>query len=188
MSKSAPPDIDSSITTVRGQRVILDADLAHVYGVSTKVLNQAVKRNSEKFPGDFLFQLTTAEATEPTYLRSQIVTSNSVRGGRRYLPYAFTEHGAIMAANVLNSVRAVQMSVFVVRAFVKMRETVAANAAILKRLAEIDKTLLAHDVALRDVFQKLRPLLAPPAQPPKPEIGFHVKEEALPYRVKRKTC
>ena len=99
---------------------------------------------------------------------------------------AFTEHGAIMAANILNSPRAVDMSVFVVRAFVKMREHVAANVAILKRLAEIDKTLLIHDTALREVFQKLRPLLEPPPAPPKPEIGFHVKEDAAPYRVKRK--
>ena len=119
-------------------------------------------------------------------MKSQIATSSSTHGGRRKLPYAFTEHGAIMAANVLNSPRAVDMSVFVVRAFVKMREHVAANSAILKRLAEIDKTLLIHDTALREVFQKLRPLLEPPPAPPKPEIGFHVKEDPVPYRVKRK--
>jgi hypothetical protein len=91
-----------------------------------------------------------------------------------------------MAANILNSPRAVAMSVYVIRAFVKMREHLAANAAILKRLAEIDKTLLVHDAALRDVYQKLRPLLEPPPVPPKPQIGFHVKEDAVPYRVKRK--
>jgi hypothetical protein len=99
---------------------------------------------------------------------------------------AFTEHGALMAANVLNSPRAVTMSVYIIRAFVKMREDLAANAAILKRLAEIDKTLLVHDSALRDIYQRLRPLLEPPPAPPKPEIGFHVKEDSLPYRTKRR--
>jgi hypothetical protein len=98
----------------------------------------------------------------------------------------FTEHGALMAANILNSPRAVAMSVYVIRAFVKMRGELAANAAILKRLAEIDKTLLIHDVALREIFEKLRPLLAPPPPPAKPEIGFHVKEDAIPYRVKKR--
>jgi hypothetical protein len=95
----------------------------------------------------------------------------------------FAEHGALMVANILNSPRAVAMSVYVIRAFVKMRGELAANAAILKRLAEIDKTLLIHDVALREIFEKLRPLLVPPPVPPKPEIGFHVKEDPVPYRV-----
>ena len=119
-------------------------------------------------------------------MKSQIATSSSTHGGRRKLPYAFTEHGAIMAANVLNSPRAVDMSVFVVRAFVKMREDIAANSAILRRLAEIDKTLLVHDVSLREILQKLRPLLEPPPPAPRPEIGFHVKEDALPYRARRR--
>src|SRR5258707_248432 len=121
--ESVPPDVNSLITEVRGHKVILDADLARVYGVPTKVLNQAVKRNNERFPQDFLLRLTIAEAAEMQVLRSQIVTSNEKRGGRRYLPYAFTEHGALMAANILNSPRAVAMSVYVIRAFVKMRET-----------------------------------------------------------------
>jgi hypothetical protein len=112
--------------------------------------------------------------------------SNTGRGGRRTLPYAFTEHGALQAANVLSSPRAVAMSVYIIRAFVKMREEQAANAAILKRLAEIDRTLLQHDTALRDIYQKLRPLLAPPPDPPKREIGFHIREKAVPYRVRRK--
>ena len=99
---------------------------------------------------------------------------------------AFTEHGALMAANILNSARVVAMSVYVIRAFVKMREDLAANAAILKRLVEIDKALLLHDGALRDIYQKLRPLLEPPPSPPKPEIGFHVKEDSVAYRVRRK--
>ncbi len=98
---------------------------------------------------------------------------------------AFTEHGALMAAAVLNTPRAVAMSLYIIRAFVKMREDLAANVAILKRLAEIDKTLLLHDGALRGIFQKLRPLLEPPPPPPKPEIGFHIKEDARPYRVRK---
>src|SRR5207245_7365766 len=141
---------------------------------------------------DFLFQLTPEEAEEVRNfvqqsagcLRSQIVTSKLGRGGRRYAPYAFTEHGALMAANLLNSPRAVAMSLYVIRAFIKMREDLAANAAILKRLAEIDKTLLLHDAGLREIYQKLRPLLEPPPAPPKPEVGFHVKEDAFPYRVR----
>ena len=107
---------------------------------------------------------------------------------RKYLPYAFAEHGALMAATILNSPRVVAMSIYIIRAFVKMREGLVANAAILKRLAEIDKTLLLHDGALRDIYQKLRPLLEPPPAPVKPEIGFHVKEDSVPYRIKRKAA
>jgi hypothetical protein len=180
----APVDtISSLIRSIRGQRVIIDTDLARLYGVQTFRLNEAVKRNRGRFPEDFLFQLT---APERDFLTSQIAISKTGRGGRRTLPFAFTEHGALMAANLLNSPRAVAMSVYVIRAFVKMREDLAANGAILKRLAEIDKSLLLHDGALRDIYQKLRPLLEPPPPPPKPQIGFHVKEDALPYRIRRK--
>jgi hypothetical protein len=119
-------------------------------------------------------------------LTSQFAISKSGRGGRRTLPYAITEHGALMAANLLNSPRAIAMSVYVIRAFVKLREDIAANATILKRLAEIDKTLLVHDVTLREILQKLRPLLEPPRLPPKPEIGFHVKETPVTYRTRRR--
>jgi len=180
-----PQDIDSLIIEVCGQKVILDADLARIYEVPTKALNQAVKRNADKFPPDFLFRLTEKEAA---VLRSQIVTSSFRHGGPRYRPHAFTEHGALMAATVLNSPRAVKMSLFIIRAFVKIREGLAANAAILKRLAEIDRTLLVHDVTLREILEKLRPLLAPPPKPPTPEIGFHVKEDSVPYRIKRRTA
>ncbi len=182
------------IRSIRGQRVILDSDLAGIYGVPTKRLNEQFRRNLDRFPEDFAFRLAQSEwealrsqiaALEAGQdLRSQIATSRS-HGGRRYLPVAFTEHGALMAANILNSPRAVAMSVYIIRAFVKMREDILANASILKRLAEIDKTLLLHDGALRDIYQKLRPLLEPPPAPPKPEIGFHVKEDASPYRVGR---
>jgi hypothetical protein len=164
--------LESLILTIRGQKVLLDADLAVIYGVPTKVFNQAIKRNAERFPEDFCFRLTLKEAETVQRSRSQIVTLK--RGQNvKYLPHAFTEHGAIMAATVLNSPEAVAMSVFVVRAFMQMREHLAANAAILKRLAEIDKTLLEHDSALRTIWTKLQPLLAPPPAPPRRRLGFN---------------
>ena len=177
------------IHTIRGQRVILATDLAGLYSVPTKRLNEAVKRNKTRFPTDFMFQLTRIEALE--HSRSQIATLNAQGANIKHLPYAFTEHGAIMAANVLNSPQAVAMGVFIVRAFVQQREVIAANAAILKRLAEIDKTLLQHNSALRDIYQKLLPLLQPPPDPPKPKIGF--REASPRYGSKRsslaqKTC
>jgi hypothetical protein len=179
------PDVARLIHSVRDQRVILDTDLARLYGVPTKRLNEQVKRNASRFPSDFMFRLTSEEAEQCQRSRSQFATLK--RGQNiKYRPYAFTEHGALMAANILNSPRAVAISVYVIRAFVKMREDVAANAAILRRLAEIDKTLLVHDVTLREILQKLRPLLEPPPPPPKPEIGFHVKEDAVPYRTRRR--
>lgn len=167
---AAKKSIDIPIHTVRGQRVVLDSDLAALYGVETKVFNQAIRRNQNRFPADFSFVLTEEEWL---VLRSQIVTSNEGRGGRRYIPRAFTEHGALMAASVLNSDRAIAMSVYVIRAFVEIREQIAANNAILKRLAEIDSTLLIHDASLRDIYKKLMPLLAPPPPAPRKQIGFH---------------
>jgi hypothetical protein len=200
-----PIRIDPLILTLRGQKVILDSDLAGLYSVQTKRLNEQVKRNADRFPEDLMFQLTdqewnnlksqfatsslqTAENEEVEVLRSQIATLNtgesdtanrsqivttSSHGGRRKLPFAFTEHGAMMAAMVLNSPEAVAMSLFVIRAFVRMREQLAANTMILKRLAEIDKTLLEHDQALGLIWEQLQPLLAPPPDPPKRRIGFH---------------
>ena len=171
------PEASIPIQTVRGQRVIIDTDLARLYDVETKALNRAVRRNKVRFPKDFVFRLTQEEWQD---LRCQFGTSKMLetssqkksRGGRRYLPYAFTEFGALMAANVLNSSQAVKMSLYVIRAFVKSRDELAANSAILKRLAQIDNTLFLHDSVLRDLYQKLRPLLAPPPEPPKPRIGF----------------
>lgn len=168
------------ILSVRGQRVILDADLARLYGVTTKSLNQAVKRNADRFPPDFAFQLTPAEAagakaavfTQEKWNRSQFVTSSQRHRDPRVPPWAFTEHGALMATNVLRSQTAIRMSIFVIRAFVRLREETAANAAILKRLAEIDETLLRHDGVLRDVYRKLQSLLTPPPEPVRRRIGF----------------
>jgi hypothetical protein len=170
------------IQTIREQRVILASDLAMLYGVQTKQLNQQIKRNRQRFPIDFVFQLSVREVDELKNLRSQNVTLKQGKH-QKYRPYVFTEHGAIMAANVLNSPQAVAMSVYIVRAFVQQREVLAANDAILKRLAEIDQTLLLHDKALRDIYQKLLPLLQPPLDPPKPKIGF--RERSPRYGTRR---
>jgi hypothetical protein len=166
--KSLRP-IEALIHDIRGRRVLLDVDLAAIYGVTTAALNQAVKRNDARFPADFAFQLGSEEIKT---LISQNVISKPTRGGRTKPPRAFTEHGALQAANVLKSKRAVAMSLFVIRAFVKMREQLLSDAAILRRLAEIDKTLLVHDSALHNLYQKLLPLLSPPSPPPKRQIGF----------------
>ena len=162
------PDVDARILVVRGRQIILDTALAAAYGVTTGALNQAVKRNAERFPEDFAFRLT---ADELAALRSQIVTSNAGRGGRRYLPLAFPEHGAIMAASVLNSSRAIEMSVFVVRAFVRLRDVARTNSEIGKHLALLERRVTAHDGALKEVFSAIRGLLQPARLPRKP-IGF----------------
>jgi hypothetical protein len=160
--------IASLILDLRGRKVMIDADLAEIYGVTTKMLNQAVRRNTERFPADFVFRLTSKEKTEVVTNCDHLIRLKFSPA----LPRAFSEHGAIMAATVLNSPQAVAMSVYVVRAFIRMREQLAANAAILKRLAEIDNTLLQHDAALRDIYHKLLPLLQPAPEPPKRRIGF----------------
>jgi hypothetical protein len=198
--QAIPGGIDPLIAEVRGQKVILDSDLARIYGVPTKALNQAVKRNVSRFPADFLFRLAPAEVEcmmrsqtmTAGCLRSQFVTSKQSRGGRRYLPYAFTEHGAIMAANVLNSDRAAQMSVFVVRACVKMRSAFADTRALAGKLAalesELKSRLDAHETVIVEVLQRIMEILDPPPpapEPPTPEIGFHVKEIAIPYRIRK---
>jgi hypothetical protein len=167
--KEVIPKPNLSILTVRGQRVVLDSELARIYGVTTGRFNEAVKRNLKRFPPDFSFVVTRAEFET---MMSQNAISKPGRGGRTKLPRVFTEHGALMAASVLKSERAIAMSIYVVRAFVEMRETLAANAVILKRLAEIDKTLVLHGTALSDIYQKLLPLLSPPPEPPRRQIGF----------------
>jgi hypothetical protein len=126
-------------------------------------------KECHRFPDDFLFQLTKEEAE---VLTSQIAMSKTGRGGRRTLPWAFTEHGALQASNILNSPRALAMSVYIIRAFIRLREELAANSILEKRLAVIDKTLLTHDTALRDIYQKIKPLLLPPPDPPRKKIGF----------------
>lgn len=153
--------VTARIHLVRGQKVMLDADLAELYGISTKVFNQAVKRNLKRFPFDFMFPLTDEEYE---CLRSQFVTSNVGRGGRRYTPLVFTEHGAIMAATVLNSQKATEMSVFIVRAFVQLREVISTHKEFAHKLQELESKLSGHDQAIADLFGAIRQLMAPPAQ------------------------
>ena len=189
----AVQQIDGMIRTIRGVRVMLDRDLAKIYGVPTKAFNQAVKRNRQRFPEDFMFRLTQEEAKalqaprsqtvtssqRKDLLRSQFVTSNQ-RGGPRYLPYAFTEYGALMAANILNSTRAVQMSIFVVRAFAKMREALRGTPELARKLAALEKKLTGrldvHEAAIVEVLREVMQILRPPPPPPEPprrRIGFH---------------
>jgi hypothetical protein len=170
-----------TIHLIRGQRIMLDSDLAAIYQVSTKRLNEQLRRNRNRFPQGFAFQLNREEFTN---LKSQFATS-SLHGGRRKLPWVFTEHGAIMLASVLNSDVAVQASVRVVRAFVRLREMVAGNATLAGKLAELERRLDSHDESIADLFQVLRQLLAQPEKP-KREIGFHVRERNGRYRVRRR--
>jgi hypothetical protein len=178
----APEAITLRIASARGQRVIVDADLAALYGVETKRFNEAVKRNLAKFPADFMFTLS---AEEFSVLRSQFATSNDQspgRGGRRYAPRVFTEHGALMAATILNSPHAVEISIYVVRAFVRLRELAISHGELAKRLDELEHKTEAlamnHDTfsrntrgQLKQVFDALRELMTP-ADPPKRPIGF----------------
>ena len=170
------------IFLVRGEKVMLDSHLAELYGVDTGALNRAVKRNTARFPHDFMFQLTPEEIGD---LRCQIGISNVGRGGRRYQPYAFTEQGVAMLSSVLRSERAVQVNVAVMRAFVSLRRMLADNEVLARKLAALEQRLEGHDQAIKSLFDAIRELAAPPARPPR-EIGFHIKEASLPYRVKRK--
>jgi hypothetical protein len=177
-------NITPLIRTIHGQKVILDSDLARIFSVPTFRFNEAVKRNRERFPADFLFQLTAEEFKS---LTSQIAILKKGRGQhRKFPPYAFTENGAIMAANVLNSPEAVRMSVFVVRAFVQMRDLLGGTKELARQLADLEKKLTArldgHEIAIVDVLRRVMEILDPPPPPPEPEtpkrqIGFHVEPE-----------
>ncbi len=219
MSQSLAPydahTLKNAIRVIRGQRVMLDADLARVYGVTVKRLNEQVRRNPERFPKDFAFILSPKEVAQlrsqniavkgkgaPEESRassavsqfieeeadtrnwSQNATSWNKHRGAAYRALAFTEHGAIMAANVLRSPQAIRMSVFVVRAFVKMREQLIARSEMEKRLLQIENILLSHDDAIRDLYEKLRPLLLPPPDPERKPIGFGVRERRGRYQTK----
>jgi hypothetical protein len=170
--------IESTIREVRGHRVMLDADLAAIYGVETRALVQAIKRNARRFPADFAFQLTHQEVGR---LMSQLVISNAPgRGGRRKLPWAFSEHGVVMAANVLRSRAAVDMSVHVVRAFVRTRRALAAHADLAEELRKLKRGLAVrfsqYDEQFRVVFEAIERLIAPPA-PKRSKIGFQHEDE-----------
>jgi phage regulator Rha-like protein len=160
--------IEQAVLRIRGYNVMLDQDLATIYGVTTKRLNQQVKRNRRRFPEDFVFQLTAAEVQ---FLRLQIATSNRGRGGRRTPPYAFTEHGAVMLASVLNTPIAVQASIQVVRAFIRLRQILATHKELARRLDDMEKK---YDEKFRVVFEAIRQLMAPPA-PKRPQIGFRTR-------------
>ena len=162
--------IESRILIFRHHRVILDADLAELYGLPVKRLNEQVKRNRERFPADFMFRLN---AKEYEVLRSQSATPKETRGGRRYLPYAFTEHGAIMAATVLNSKRAVEMSVFVVRAFVRLREMLASNRRLAAKIDELEQRLDTHDASIQELIEAIKELMLP-ADSTRSRIGFQL--------------
>ena len=180
-------DVGSLIITIRNQKVIVDRDLAEIYGVETRRLNEQVKRNPERFPEDFMFKLTKEEGDYWLRSRSQIAILK--RGKNiKYLPYAFTEHGAIMAANVLNSHQAVRMSVFVVRAFVKLREMLATHKELAHKLAELERKLQNHDESIRSLVVAIRRLMAPPEpepEPPKRRIGFLVEEPHVSYKTSK---
>jgi len=167
---AATEPIPVRIFAARGRRVILDADLAALYRVPTRVLLQAVRRHPERFPAEFLIPLS---AQDVAHLRSQAVISKPQgRGGRRYLPIAFTEHGAIMAATVLRSPRAIEISVHVVRAFVRMRETLVAHKDLGRRLDELERKLGSHDRAIGQILEAIRQLTLPPEAPKRRRIGF----------------
>ena len=164
------PSLSNNIHTVRGMRVMLDSDLAKLYDVELKRLLEQVKRNLERFPEDFMFQLTPQELTS---LRSQIATLKVGRGQhRKYMPYAFTEHGAIMLASVLNSPRAVEASIFVVRAFVRLREVLLTHSELASKLTELERKVAGHDEDIRAIISAIKQLMAPPPTPSKKRIGF----------------
>lgn len=165
--------IERAILLIRGQKVLLDSDLAALYEVPVKRLNEQVKRNRERFPEDFMFQLNKVEAATAQALRSQTATLETGRGRhRKYLPFAFTEHGALMAANVLNSPRAMVVSVFVIRAFVRLRYTLASYRELASKLVELERKVAGHDEALRELVVAIRELMEPPAKPSRRRMGF----------------
>ena len=163
--------VERRILLIRGQKVMLDADLAELYGVPTKSLNLALKRNAERFPEDFMFQLTGDEAAG---LRFHFETSKTARGGRRYRPYAFTEQGVAMLSSVLRSLRAVQVNIAIMRTFVRLREMLLSHADLARKLAALENK---YDAQFKVVFDAIRELMQP-STPPRREIGFHVREKA----------
>ena len=175
--------IEDLIYLVRGQRVMLDSDLAKIYGVTTGQLNQAVKRNVARFKDGFAFQLSSHEFSA---LISQSVISKIGRGGRTKLPWVFTEHGALMLGNVLNSKTAVEASVRVVKVFISMREQLAAHKELAGKLAELEGRITGHDEALQNLFEAIRQLIEPPLPENRKQIGF-MRETAPPYRVKARS-
>jgi len=174
--------IEHCIFLVRGQKVMLDFHLAALYGVETRNLNKAVKRNRDRFPADFMFQLAPEELGN---LKFQIGTSSYAHGGRRKPVSAFTEQGVAMLSSVLRSQRAIQVNVAIMRAFVRLREALSLHKDLAHKLAELERKIENHDESIRSLFEAIRQLMTPP-EPPRREIGFHVKEASVPYRIKRR--
>jgi phage regulator Rha-like protein len=173
--------VEQLILLIRGERVLLDADLAAMYGVETKVLVRAVKRNHERFPSDFMFQVSEGEFEN---LRFHFGTSSSW-GGRRYPPYAFTEHGVAMLSSVLRSARAVQVNIAIIRVFVRLRQTLALHKELAATVAELERKIESHDEGIRTLFDAIRQLMDTTPPPKRKAIGFHVKEAGPMYRVRR---
>jgi hypothetical protein len=161
--------VERRIYLVRGHKVMLDSDLAELYQVETRALIQAVKRNSSRFPDGFMFQLT---AEEHESLKSQFVISNAGRGGRRYLPYAFTEHGVVMLSSVLNSDRAIRMNIVIIRAFVRLREMLGSHKDLARKIESLERKYQEHDQELQVLFKAIKKLLEPPPGPSRRPIGF----------------
>ncbi len=174
--------IEGIIYLIRGQKVMLDSDLAELYGVETKILNKAVKRNLERFPKDFMFQLNYQEVVR---LRFQNGTSKTGRGGSRYLPYAFTEQGVAMLSGVLTSPGAIRVNIEIMRAFVRLRQLLASHKELAQKLEELDRQLRDHDEQIQLIFKAIKQLMAAPERPEK-RIGFRIKERRSPYMVKAK--
>jgi hypothetical protein len=204
MSKEIVPAsrVAQSIHLLRGQKVMLDFDLAALYGVTTKALNQAVKRNRVRFPEDFMFQLSAEEASNLRLQvvisraqiidnqrisrnRSQIVTGSFKHRETRSRPYAFTEQGVAMLSSVLNSARAVKVNIAIMRAFVKLRETLETNRELARKFAELERRVGKHDEKIEAILDAIRQLMAPSSKTQR-EIGFHVREKALRYRARKK--
>jgi ribosomal protein S13 len=181
--KVVAEQIEGSIHVIRGQRVMLDSDLAGLYGVPTKRLNEQVARNRKRFPDDFAFQLTEQEVANlksqiatskvDAVLRSQIATSNDGRGGRRYRPWAFTEHGVAMLSSVLRSPMAVQVNIEIMRAFVRIRRLLATPGELVAQVTKLAETLQLHDDQIKMITEVLRKMMEPPPESPKKQIGFH---------------
>jgi DNA-binding transcriptional MerR regulator len=174
--------IRSIIFLIRRQKVILDSDLAELYGVETGALNRAVKRNSDRFPKDFMFQLTAMEVER---LRCQIGISKKGRGGRRYSPYAFTEQGVAMLSSVINSQRAIEVNIEIMRTFVQLRRFLSTQAELKRKLVELDEHLQDHDQKIQTIFEAIRQLMSPLPEPPTRKIGFHVQERRAVYTKKK---
>ena len=173
--------IDQVIFLVRGHRVMLDRDLARLYGVETRVLNQAVRRNLDRFPDDFMLSLTREEVRNI----SQTVICSTLKHARNV--FAFTEQGVAMLSSVLNSLRAVQVNIEIMRAFVRLREVTATNRELAQKLAELERRIASHDGEIQTIFEAIHQLVTPP-EPPRKEIGFHIKEDGVPYCVKKKAA